>query len=119
MNPIIPQLYFLFIGSNSSIFESKIGLGNPVDRKFNLPYTGYLLLRKGNMKIATITFINERNCITSRMWGIAVKNNMNDYLAQTPARPKENCYNIFSVLVPEESEFVAALYAIIKVSYKI
>ena len=66
-----------------------------------------------------LTFINERNCITSKNWGLAVKNHVGDYVVQSPTCNRKEEYDIHSVLIPEESEFVAAFYAILKVSYKI
>ena len=96
-----------------------MGYGQVVDEKFNLLYTGILLLRIGKVKKGMLTFINERNCITTRDLVLEVDSNKKNYVAQAPPCPEETEYNILSVFYSVDSGNVAAWYGIIKVSYKI
>ena len=90
-----------------------------MDEKFNLLYTGFLVLEEGYVKVAMLTFINERNCITTKKLAVEVEKEKEKYLAETLPCPAENRYNIFSVFYPMESQYVAAFYGMLKVSSKI
>ena len=70
-------------------------------------------------RVATVNFINERNCLVTRDWAITVQENKKYYLAESPEFSKREKFSIHSTFYKDVVDDVAALWGVLKVSYKI
>ena len=69
--------------------------------------------------MATANFINEGNCLVSRDWAIKIQKRKQRYIAETPVFDEQGIYYIHSTFYKDVVDDVAALWGVIKVSYKI
>ena len=69
--------------------------------------------------MAAANFINEGNCLVTKEMAIKVKGNTNFYFVESPVFPEKNIYSIDSTFYKDVDDDVAALWGVIKVSYKI
>ena len=69
--------------------------------------------------MATATFINECNCLTTKNWDIKIEEKEEHYVVESPMFLEQQQNEIDSVLYKKTDDDVAAYWGVVKVSYKI
>ena len=107
-------------GSNPSLFESKkITPGEDIGVS-GAQFLGHIIGRVTTGKrVATVTFINECNCLTTREWAIKLKVSKEIYCVESPVFLKQSEHGIDDVFYKGADDDVAAYWGVVKVSYKI
>ena len=70
-------------------------------------------------RVATVNFINQGNCIVTKELAATIEINKQLYRAETPVFLRQELLHIHDVFYKNVDDDVAALWGVLKVSYKI
>ena len=116
----ILKLFPIFIGSNSSIYESEVLGGSSGSFRFELPYAISIVTHyPTDMLLGMGTFFNSKHVITTIEISEDVEKYKRHYFVRLPTMYNCKEYGIDMVLTNTKTKVVSTNYGVLKVSYKI